>query len=260
MAKGRNHKMTFYQLYTRLNEKYPIELRCDWDNDGLMCSFDLNRQVKNILVALDVTMDTVDYAIENGYDTIISHHPLVFRSQKGLTSSNYTQKKLIRLIKNNINVLSFHTRLDAVDGGVNDTLCKLIGLKNVSKDELDPIGRIGELDNTLELSTFAENIKKILNSSVVLYAGDKIVKRVYVVGGDGKDLIENAITCGADTLLTGRASYNTMIDAKDMGINIIEAGHFFTENPVCNEIKKHLLEISSDFNASIYNSNNISVK
>jgi putative NIF3 family GTP cyclohydrolase 1 type 2 len=51
-----------------------------------------------------------------------------------------------------------------------------------------------------------------------------------------------------------------MIDAKDMGINIVEAGHFFTENPVCNTIKNHLLEISQDFNISIYNSNNISFK
>ena len=252
--------MTFYQLYTRLNEKYPLELRCEWDNDGLMCSFDLNRKVENILVALDVTMDTVDYAINNGYDTIISHHPLVFRSQKGLTSENYTQKKLIKLIKSGVNVLSFHTRLDAVDGGVNDTLCSLIGLRNVIKDQLDPIGRIGILDNSLGLSTFAENVKKALNSPVVLYAGDRMVEKVYVVGGDGKDLIENAISCGADTLLTGRASYNTMIDARDMGINIVEAGHFFTENPVCNTIKGHLLEISSDFNVSIYNSNNISIK
>ena len=122
--------MTFYQLYTKLNEKYPKELSCEWDNDGLMCPFDLNRQVKNVLVALDVTMDTVRYAIDNGYDTVISHHPLVFRSQKGLTSSNYTQKKLIELVKNDINVLSFHTRLDAAFGGVNDTLCAVLGLKS----------------------------------------------------------------------------------------------------------------------------------
>lgn len=87
-----------------------------------------------------------------------------------------------------------------------------------------------------------------------------MVEKIYVVGGDGKDLISNAISYGCDTLLTGRASYNTMIDAKDMGINIVEAGHFFTENPVCNTIKNHLLDISQDFNISIYNSNNISFK
>ena len=181
-----------------------------------MCSFDLNRQVKNVLVALDVTMDTVKYAIDNGYDTVISHHPLVFRSQKGLASSNYTQKKLIELVKNDINVLSFHTRLDAAFGGVNDTLCAVLGLKNVVSDPLDPIGRVGELDKSIALSTFAENVKSSLNSPVVLYAGDKEVRKIYVVGGDGKDLIPNAISCGADTLLTGRASYNTMIDATDI--------------------------------------------
>ena len=156
-----------------------------------------------------------------------------------------------------MNVLSFHTRLDAVDGGVNDTLCSLIGLRNVIKDQLDPIGRIGILDNSLELSTFAENAKKALNSPVVLYAGDRMVEKVYVVGGDGKDLIENAISLGADTLLTGRASYNTIIDAKDMKFNIVEAGHFYTENPVCKAIERDVLNICPTILTEIFNSNSI---
>ena len=166
----------------------------------------------------------------------------------------YYRKKLIELVKNDINVLSFHTRLDAAFGGVNDTLCAVLGLKNVVSDPLDPIGRVGELDKSIELSTFAENVKSSLNSPVVLYAGDKEVRKIYVVGGDGKDLIPNAISCGADTLLTGRASYNTIIDAKDMGLNIVEAGHFFTENPVCDKIKADVLNIDSTISVETYSS------
>ena len=79
-----------------------------------------------------------------------------------------------------------------------------------------------------------------------------MVERVYVVGGDGKDLISRAISLGADTLLTGRASYNTIIDAKDMGLNIVEAGHFFTENPVCNKIKNDILSIDNSIKADIF--------
>ncbi len=251
--------MTFYDLYNKLSEKYSESLRCEWDNDGIMCSYDLNKGVNKVLIALDVTMKTIDYAINNGFDTIISHHPLVFKSQKGLSEDSFTQKKLIKLVRNNINVMSFHTRLDAVCGGVNDTLANTLGFKNVTIDEQDPIGRIASLKEECTLSTFAENVKNAINSPLVLYAGANPVEKVYIVGGDGKDLIPNALNVGADTLLTGRASYNTMIDACDMGINIIEAGHFFTENLVCQKIKEDLFEIDSTIQAEIFNSFNISI-
>ena len=249
--------MTFYELYNHLAKSYPNSLSCEWDNDGIMCADSLEGEIKRVLIALDVTMDTVNYACENGYDTIISHHPLVFRSQKALTPMTYTQNKLIKLIKNGIRVMSFHTRLDAAQGGVNDVLTTILGLENILVDETDAIGRIGYLPEKIELSTFAENVKNALKSPVVLFSGDKNVQKVYVVGGDGKDLIENAIANGCDTIVTGRASYNTAIDACDMGINIVEAGHFYTENPVCQAIKNKILSITDGIDVCIYNSNKI---
>ncbi len=246
--------MTVNELYSKLTLLYPEELRAEWDNDGIMCCDDFDREVKRVLVSLDVTMDTVDYAISNDFDLIVSHHPLVFKSQKALTPSKFTQSKLIKLIKNGVTVFSFHTRLDAANGGVNDVLSSLLGLVNVEVDSCDPVGRIGLLPKKVPLSTFAKNTKKSLNTPLVLYNGDKDVEKIYIVGGDGKDLVERAIELGADTLLTGRASYNTIIDAKDMGINIIEAGHFFTENPVCNKIKDDILNINSNIFVEIFSS------
>jgi hypothetical protein len=104
---------------------------------------------------------------------------------------------------------------------------------------------------------FAKNVKIALNTPFVLYNGNKMVKKVYAIGGDGKDLIENAINCGADTIITGRASYNTTIDANDMGLNIVEAGHFYTENPVCKLIEKDVLSICPFLKTEIFNSNSI---
>lgn len=249
--------MTFYQLYDKLNECYPNALKCEWDNDGIMCADFLDREVKRVLIALDVTMDTIEFACKNGYNTIISHHPLVFRSQKSLTPLAYTQKKLISLIKNEISVMSFHTRLDASMGGVNDTLANLLGLEEIVTDSTDPIGRIGYTKNEMELEAFAKNVKMSLLSPVVLYSGSKMVKKVYVVGGDGKDLIENAIANGCDTIVTGRGSYNTSVDATDMGLNIVEAGHFYTENPVCSAIETKIKEIDASIETYIFNSNKI---
>ena len=249
--------MKFSDLYNELSISFPKSLSCDWDNDGIMCAHDLTQECKKVLIALDVTMDVVNYAIDNGFDTIISHHPLVFRAQKSLSPTSFTQSKLIKLIKNNINVMSFHTRLDAALGGVNDVLCRALGLINAEPDPSDSIGRIAYTVSPCELSSFAENVKHRLNSQFVLFNGKNTVHKVYVVGGDGKDLIDNAISSGCDTIITGRGSYNTTIDAQDMGINIVEAGHFFTENPVCNAIFNKILEIDSSIAAEIYFSNQI---
>ena len=248
--------MTFIELYNELSRLYPDALRCEWDNDGIMCADRLDRPVKKVLVALDVTKNTVKHAIENGFDTIISHHPLVFKSQKSLTPTNYTQNKLIELIKGNVAVMSFHTRLDAASGGVNDTLCHVLGLQNIVSDPTDPVGRIATI-NTASLQEFASGVKASLGAPFVLYSGNKDVNKVYVVGGDGKELIQNAIDNGCDTLITGRASYNTAIDAADMGLNIVEAGHFYTENPICCALKSRLSEIDATIEVDIYNSNEI---
>ena len=174
----RENEMTFYELYNKLSSLYPKSLSCEWDNDGIMCANNLNAEVKSVLIALDVTMDTVNYAIENGFDTIISHHPLVFRSQKSLTPLNYTQEKLIKLIKNDVQVMSFHTRLDATNGGVNDTLARILEMDNLEVDNNDTVGRIGQIKKKISLSTFAENVKIALNSPVVLFNGKRDVHKV----------------------------------------------------------------------------------
>ena len=205
------------------------------------------------------TMDTVEYAIKNGFDTVVSHHPLVFRGQKALTPVNFTQEKLIELIKNDVSVMSFHTRLDAANNGVNDVLVCKLGLVNVQADPLDIIGRIGYVKELTALDSFAKQVKNALSSPFVLCSGNRVVNKVYVVGGDGKDLIDNAIKAGCDTIVTGRASYNTAIDACDMGINIIEAGHFFTENPVCFELQRVISSLDSAIAIEVYNSNKIEI-
>lgn len=251
--------MTFYELYNELDKKFSKSLSCEWDNDGVMCMHTPNKQVKKVLISLDITEDVVDYAIQNGFDTIISHHPLVFKPQSSLTIENYTQRKLIKLVKADINVMSFHTRLDAAEGGVNDALCNALGFDSVAVDESDPIGRIAVLGKEYSLEEFSKFVKEKLCSPCVLFSGNKPVKKIYVCGGDGKDMIPAALFSGADTLLTGRASYNTMVDAPDMGLNIIEAGHFYTENPVCAALINIIYNIDRTIKTENYNSNNISI-
>ncbi|MBQ7760692.1 MAG: Nif3-like dinuclear metal center hexameric protein [Clostridia bacterium] len=249
--------MTFADLYKKLSQLYPENLREEWDNDGIMCSPNMYKKVERALITLDVTDEVIEYAKVNDFDTIISHHPLIFRPVSALSENNYIQAKLIKLIKYGINVMSFHTRLDAAEGGVNDTLCSCIELENVEKDSQDPIGRIGDIYEEMTLEEFSQIVSTNLESPFVLYSGNRSVRRVYVVGGDGKDFVSRAIATGCDTLVTGRCSYNVSIDAVDMGLNIVEAGHFYTENPVCMSIAEDIQIIDPEIYTQAYNSNNI---
>lgn len=229
--------MTVKELYEYMNEKIPPSLSCEWDNDGLMCCPKPERQIKKVLVALDVSEEIVDTAVAKECDLIISHHPLVFKPLKALTPYAGVPRKLLKLVENGIAVMSFHTRFDAVCGGVNDVLANVLGLKNVESFGVDgeEMGRVGFVEET-ELSLFAAKVKEVLGSPVVLYSGNLPVKRVAVLGGNGDDFVSAAKNAGADTYLSGRIGYHMMADAKENGINLVEAGHHFTENPALNAL------------------------
>lgn len=250
--------MTVKELYSILNERIPQELSCPWDNDGLMCCPDGGREVKRVLVALDVTADVAQKATTEGYDMIISHHPFIFKGMKSVTDDNFLGSKAIALISKGVSVASFHTRLDAVEGGVNDTFASILGLKNVASFGDEGIGRIGELEENVTLEELAKKVKNALGAPMVLYAdGKKIPKRIALLGGEGGDDIENARTAGADTYISGRLGYHSMTDAPDFGMNLIEAGHYYTEAPVCAVLAKLIREADEKIEVNIYGSNRI---
>lgn len=232
--------MNVKQLYDVLNEKIPPSLSCSWDNDGLMCCPDPEREVSRVLIALDVTGEVVDEAIDGGFDLVISHHPLIFHPLRSLTTDSGVGAKLINLVRAGVSVMSFHTRLDAVADGVNDQLAEALGLIDVEVFEDGdgtPLGRIGYLPENMEVCELATRIKSALATPAVMVSGcGKRADRVAVVGGEGKSFIGAAKAAGADTFVSGRLGYNNMVEAEELGINLIEAGHFFTEDPVCDRI------------------------
>ena len=239
--------MTVLELYRALDARYPTSLSCPWDNDGLMVCPDPDREVKRVLFALDATEKTIAEAVKIGADVLITHHPMLFRPVKTITPFTLSGSRSLSALSGNLAVMSFHTRLDAADGGVNDALCAKIGLPIVGKfgdDECPTLGRIGELSVSVSAADFAARVRESLGTPSVRLTGDREVRRVAVVGGDGKDLIAAAIAAGADTLLTGDASYNAVLDAAESGLNVIEAGHYFTEVPVLEVLSAEVLPIT----------------
>ena len=242
--------MNVRQLYRYLNENIPASLSCEWDNDGLMCCPDPDREVHRVLIALDVTGEVADEAVDGDFDVVVSHHPLIFKPIRSLTTDDGVGAKLINFVRAGISVMSFHTRLDAVTDGVNDQLAEELGLIDVeSFDDGDgiPLGRVGYLPEATDAQEFAALVKSALSApGVVLASCGKPVDRVAVVGGEGKSFLAAAKRTGADTFVSGRIGYNNMVEAEELGLNLIEAGHFFTEDPVCDRLAELIL--SADAN------------
>ena len=250
--------MTVRQLYTVLSARMPESDREEWDNDGVMCAPDLDREVRHAVVALDVTEEIADYALEVGADLIVSHHPLIFHPVRSLTEDDPTARKLMKLSAGGVAVFSFHTRADKAAGGVNDLLADALDLADVEPFGEGGLGRIGNFEEDMSLEEFAFTVKEQLGSPrVILSDGYKRVRRVAVVGGDGKSYIAAAAAAGADTFLSGRIGYNVMEEAAERDINLVEAGHFYTENRVTEFFSALLSAAVPDMEVEIQNSNNL---
>lgn len=244
--------ITVSKLYEKLDRAIPTSLSCEWDNDGLMCCPDPKRPVKRVLLALDITESIVDRAIAEDFDVILSHHPLVFRPIPSLTPENPVPRKLIRLVQNGIAAMSFHTRFDTVKGGVNDALAETLGLGKVKLfgNEEGDMGRIGEVEPQT-LAEFAQKVKEALGAPVVFASGDLPVKHVAVLGGSGDDFISAAKKAGADTYVSGDLAYHRMTDAREDGINLIAAGHYYTETPSLPYLARFVKEADGDIEITL---------
>ena len=229
--------MTVFEFHEKLTEMFPKSLSAEWDNDGIMLCADLNAEVKKVLVALDATDAAVKYAASNGFDVLLTHHPMLFRGQKSVTRAAFGGKRVIDALLGGVSVISLHTRLDAGEGGVNDTLLKTLGFEvsgYFGDDEMPQISRYSDIE-PMTAEELALLVKEKLGAEHVCLTGDKnkTVKRLGVCGGAGGDMLPGAMSAGCDVFLTGECGYNKAQDASEDGIVTIEAGHFYTEAPVC---------------------------
>ena len=247
--------MTVKELYDGISALAPRELSAEWDNDGIACCTDLARPVKRVLVALDATEAAVDLAVSGGYDVLLTHHPLLFRGVKELTPFATVPRKLLKLVKADITAMSFHTRLDAAEGGVNDILAATLGLSDVTAfgPAGEEMGRIGDLPETVSVTEYATTVCEKLHIPTVLLAGEGSVRRVAVLGGEGGDFVSAARAAGADLFVSGRIGYHRMLDGAEEGIALIEAGHFATEVAVCKRLADIVKSLCPEAEVEIYN-------
>ena len=216
----------------------PVELKMAWDNVGLLCGRS-DKEVSTVLVALDPFPHVCDEAIQVGADLLVTHHPLIFEGLKAITPQTTVGQAVMKLIANDITAINAHTNLDCAEGGVNDTLAQKLELREVSFIGSEHLLRAGNFESTLP--AFLEHIKAKLGCRGLRYVdGGKAVSKVAVGGGScGSELME-VIQAGCDTFVTADVKYNQFWDAKAYGINLIDAGHYQTENPICAVLAEKL--------------------
>ena len=229
--------MTGRSIIEKIEEKYPVSLAEEWDNVGLLVG-DPDREVNTVLVALDLTDETLELAAEAGADLIVTHHPMLFKPVSRVTALDRTGRRILALAERRISCYAAHTNFDvagmaalnAADLGLeNDAPLEVTGL-----DENDipfGLGRIGDLKEAVTAGALAEKVKEICGLDAVRLYGpaERLVRRAAVCGGSGKSLIGDAIREGAEVFVTGDLDYHSAIDAVSDGLILIDAGHYGTE-------------------------------
>ncbi|WP_040194986.1 Nif3-like dinuclear metal center hexameric protein [Clostridium culturomicium] len=225
----------------------PPNLKESYDNVGLMVG-DREADVAKILVALDCTLEVIEEAKALGADLILSHHPLLFRKPSTITTDTLLGRKIIELIKNDIALYSSHTNWDSVSAGINDEFVAYLGFGKgeiMAKNPVEPtagIGRMVNLDKEMTLSEVIETVKEKLDLNTIRFAGDlnKTIKSIAFVNGSGQDFMDMAAKRGADLIITGDTTYHFVSDYSEMGLCIMDVGHFNSEWPIVVNLSKQI--------------------
>lgn len=213
--------MNKYEIVKRLEEFAPPELAEDWDCSGWIAETN-KKEIHKIMLCLTVTEDIIRQAKAQNCDMIISHHPLFFVP---------TEWK-------NIDIYSAHTNLDRTNGGTTDTLIKTLGLD---------VSQTGDFLRYVEKTLMLEELKKLLLkiSPNLRYVNNKKVKtlnKIAFCAGSGSEFIEEALSNGADALVTGDVKFHTALESPMI---IFDIGHFESEILVLQVFEKLLADVET---------------
>lgn len=231
---------TVQNLLDILHQLTPPVLAEEWDNVGLLVGAP-GREIHRVLVALDPTDALLDTACAGRFDTLITHHPAIFRPLRSLRTDNPIGGFLARAIREELAVIACHTNLDAIPGGVSDVLARALGLDETSA--LVPaasgcgadcgLGRIGCFPSPQTPEDFLATLRRACMPPWILEAGPRPseVRTVAVCGGSCSDFAETARNLGAEVFVTAEVKHNVARWAEAAGLWLLDAGHFATEQP-----------------------------
>lgn len=232
---------TVHEIEQALWDLAPRELAAEWDNVGLLAGRP-DREVRKILVSLDITGAVVEEARAWGAELIVAHHPVIFHPVKSVTGGDPTGETLLRLIEGGISAICMHTNLDAARGGVNDALAAALALEEVAPLEGGGgIARTGRLPQPVSVPDFLCAVQEALGANGLRYVdAGRPVRRAAVGGGACGEFLRAAAAGGCDAFVTADVKYDQFLTAAALGLTLIDAGHYPTEDVVCPVLVDYL--------------------
>lgn len=239
--------MKVRELISWVEGKYPPEAAEEWDNVGLLAGDD-SEEVTHVFLALDLTETTLQEAMDNGADMIITHHPMIFHGIKKINNHDFTGRKVMKLFRSGIQYYAMHTNYDIL--GMADLSagllqlkdCQILSVTSETEKGQEGLGRVGLLPRKMTLRECGEFVKDTFSIQDVRIYGDpeETVERAAVCTGSGKSLMADVLEKRAQVYITGDIDYHTGIDAVAQGIAVIDAGHYGTEYIFMDAMKKVL--------------------
>ncbi|MBQ6947114.1 MAG: Nif3-like dinuclear metal center hexameric protein [Clostridia bacterium] len=223
--------MTVKEIYKIIDEFAPFNIAMEHDNPGLLIGHE-NAEISRVLVTLDADLPALEKAVDEGCQLVFAHHPFIFDGERQVNDTTGQGRKILYAVEHNLAVISAHTNLDSCKGGINDTLGALLNLR--ADNGFCPtqnggmLGRLGThvFENT---EAFLRHAAKVLNVRPRYRFVNNKFERVAWVSGSGASCMEDAKAAGADTLITGDCKYSAFMNAAEMDLNLIDLGHFETE-------------------------------
>ncbi len=241
-------KTTVNGLCQYLDQFAPTRLAEEWDNVGLLAG-DRQSACERVMTCLTITPESVEEAVEERANLIVTHHPLPFHPFRQLTTDTVPSRMLWNLAKADIAIYSPHTGFDSAIEGINFALATKLGLKNIQPlvplpDETENIGtgRVGTPTSPLNLNEFIENAKRAFNMDTIKFVGDPsdTISKAAVACGSGESFLGQAIEAGCDLFVTGETDFHTCLEARAHDVALLLLGHYNSERFAVEQLADRL--------------------
>ena len=238
------NKPTANELAEIIELRYPKSLAVEWDVVGFVTN-NSDIEVNNILLTIDVTAEVIAEAIEKSIDLIISHHPLILDPNEISDIQTKRIQLKQKMEENNIALYVAHTNADIAQGGVNDSLAKVLGLQNVEAFGVEKMARKGKLTTQITLREFVNFLKdklpQVKGSIQVSGKLDSKVSKVGLCGGSGSSLLEEVRKEEVDVFVTADLKHHAVSDNENMnGPALVSVSHWASEWVWLPELEQQL--------------------
>ncbi|MDF1881874.1 Nif3-like dinuclear metal center hexameric protein [Sulfurimonas sp. MAG313] len=224
--------MSVEDIYKILNEISPFELQEPWDNSGLLVG-DWKHEVNEVVLSIDIDEELLEELHED--TLIITHHPIIFGGLKQLQFNQYPAKLLQKMLQKNISNIAMHTNFDQTHLNAY-VATQILGYKIVQKE-----GFVAYMEVNENYDTFANSISEKLGiEHIKCVKCHEFIKTIALTTGSGASLMKSI---KADCFLTGDIKYHDAMEAKTMGLSMIDIGHFESEKYFGEVLAKDLINL-----------------